>query len=413
MLQIIRKCRQSIGISRSARTVLLVFLFVQTSVHAQFLPEEVVPGAERTELYLPLLKQKRVGVVANHASFVEKSHLIDTLLAAGIGVVKIFSPEHGFRGEADAGEHLDNEVDQRTGIPIVSLYGDNREPKDEQLEGIDVMVFDLQDVGVRFYTYISTLTYVMKACAKNDVDLIVLDRPNPNGHYIDGPVLEPRFRSFVGLHEVPVIYGMTIGEYARMVKGEDWNATANCRLRVIPLDRYDHNTEYNLPIKPSPNLPNMRSVYLYPSLCFFEGTVVSIGRGTEYPFQIIGHPDFAIGSYIFTPRSGPGSKEPKLKDRACFGLNLTGMTEQDARNLARINLTYLISFYNYLPEKKDFFNNYFNLLAGNATLKQQIIEGKKEAEIRKSWAFDTERFKKIREKYLLYPDFESRIEIGD
>jgi uncharacterized protein YbbC (DUF1343 family) len=363
------------------------------------------------KLYLPLLAQKRVGVVANHASFVGKKHLLDTLLSAKVSVVKIFSPEHGFRGDADAGEHLSNDIDKKTGIPIISLYGDNREPKKEQLDGIDVMLFDLQDVGVRFYTYISTLTYVMKACADNGIDLIVLDRPNPNGHFVDGPVLEPRFKSFVGLHEIPVVYGMTIGEYALMVKGENWNATERCRLRVIPIDKYDHQTFYNLPIKPSPNLPNMRSVYLYPSLCFFEGTTVSIGRGTDFPFQVIGHPDFALGSYIFIPEPTKGSKTPKLMGRSCSGVNLSATPLEVLRKEEKINFSYLLSFYQALPDKKSFFNSYFNLLAGNSVLKQQIIEGKSEEEIRKTWAFDLEKFKKIREKYLLYRDFESRIEL--
>ena len=378
---------------------------------AVFQDDEIKTGAERMDLYLPLLQQKKVAIVANHASLIGEKHLLDTLLSSGISVVKVFSPEHGFRGKGDAGEHIDNEIDSKTGISIVSLYGDNREPKKEQLSGVEIVVFDLQDVGVRFYTYISTLTYMMKACAENNVDLVVLDRPNPNGHYVDGPVLEPRFKSFVGMHEIPVVYGMTIGEYALMVKGEEWNNTKDCALRVIPLKNYDHTKFYSLPVKPSPNLPNMKSIYLYPSLCFFEGTVVSIGRGTEYPFQIIGHPDYAIGQYIFTPHSTEGSKEPKLKDRACFGVSLAQKSDKELQNMAKLDLSYLTQFYKQLPDKKNFFNNYFNLLAGNAILKQQIIEGKEEEEIRNSWAFDLEKFKKIREKYLLYTDFESRVEL--
>ncbi len=391
--------------------LVILFSLFSFQANAQFKSDEVVPGAERIDLYLPLLQQKRVAIVANHASYVGSSHLLDTMLNLGVSVVKIFSPEHGFRGKADAGEHLDNSIDKETGIPIISLYGDNREPRKDQMQGIDIILFDLQDVGVRFYTYISTLTYVMKACAESNIDLIVLDRPNPNGHYIDGPVLEPRFKSFVGMHEVPVVYGMTIGEYGMMVKGENWNSTGECNLRVIPNGKYDHNTFYELPIRPSPNLPNMRSIYLYPSICFFEGTVVSVGRGTEYPFQVIGHPDYAIGSYIFVPESTEGSKNPKLKGRNCFGMSFTSWPMDELREMRRLNLTYLISFYNYLPVKKDFFINYFNLLAGNATLKQQIIDEIPEEEIRASWEFDLEKFKKIREKYLLYEDFEDRIDL--
>jgi uncharacterized protein YbbC (DUF1343 family) len=392
--------------------LLMTLMFFFTTSWGQLVQLPITPGADRTELYVPSLQNKKVGIVANHASLINKTHLLDSLINLGINVVRIFSPEHGFRGKADAGEHLSNDIDRNTGIPIISLYGDNKEARKEQIEDLDIVVFDLQDVGVRFYTYISTLTYLLKVCGENNVDVMVLDRPNPNGHYIDGPVLEPRFTSFVGLHAVPVVYGMSIGEYAQMVVGENWNGAGNCRLRVIPLANYDHSLFYSLPVKPSPNLPNMTSVYLYPSLCFFEGTVVSIGRGTDKPFQVIGHPDYFSGSYQFVPESKPGmSTNPKLKGRTCSGIDLSERNLDSLLKQSSLEMKYLLDFYHKLPNKKEFFNNYFNLLAGNATLKQQIIEGLSEAEIRNSWAFEIEKFKKIREKYLLYRDFESRIEL--
>ena len=379
---------------------------------AQKKMETIIPGAERLNLYLPIIEGKQVGIVANNASRIEKIHLVDTLLAYGINVVRIFSPEHGFRGESDAGAHIDNEIDVKTGIEIVSLYGDNKAPLKEQLQGLDIMLFDLQDVGVRFYTYISTLTYVMKACAENNVDVVVLDRPNPNGHYVDGPVLENRFSSFVGLHNVPIVYGMTIGEYGLMVKGEGWNGTSKCQLRIIPILNYDHTSYYELKYKPSPNLPNIRSIYLYPSLCLFEGTVVSIGRGTDFPFQIIGHPDYIKGKFHFVPEVKIGaSSDPKLLGRTCSGIDLSQKDISELRENAQLDFNYLIDFYKNLPDKKSFFNNYFNLLAGNSTLQQQITEGLSEDEIRVSWAYDLEIFKKIREKYLLYKDFETRIDL--
>ena len=374
--------------------------------------DRIIPGAERTSVYLPALTGKDVGVVANHASLIGSKHLVDSLLSLGINIKRIFSPEHGFRGMADAGQHLENGVDEKTGLPIISLYGENKEARKEQVEDLDVILFDLQDVGVRFYTYISTLTYVLKAAAENGIDVIVLDRPNPNGHYVDGPVLESRFTSFVGLHPIPVVYGMTIGEYANMVVGENWNNTGACKLRVIRLINYDHPSRYDLPVKPSPNLPNMTSIYLYPSLCFFEGTVVSIGRGTDKPFQVIGHPDYVKGSFQFVPevRAGAASN-PKLLGRTCNGVDLSRSNIDSLIEQARLDLSHLIGFFNALPDKKNFFTNYFNLLAGNASLKQQIIEGKDEDEIRQSWAFEIDRFKKIREKYLLYRDFEERVEL--
>ena len=266
--------------------------------------ENIIVGAERTELYFPLLKSKKVGVIANQTSVIGNVHLIDSLVNAGINVQKAFGPEHGFRGNAADGEKVDNAVDSKTGIPIVSLYGANRKPSKESLDGIDIMIFDIQDVGARFYTYISTMSYAMEACAENDVEFIVLDRPNPHGDYVDGPLLEKEFSSFIGLHEIPVVHGMTVGEYAMMVNEEGWlNNQVKCKLKVIPVKNYDHLIKYTLPIAPSPNLPNQTAIDLYPSLCFFEGTIISIGRGTEFPFQVIGHPDFGIGSFAFTPEA--------------------------------------------------------------------------------------------------------------
>lgn len=371
------------------------------------MPRDVVTGAEQMEAYLPLLKDKKVGIVANHTSMVGDIHLVDTLLKHDVNILRIFSPEHGFRGQAGAGEHVRDDVDQVTDLPIVSLYGSHRKPTKEDLKGIDMMVFDMQDVGTRFYTYISTMTYVMDACAQFNVPLIVLDRPNPNGFYVDGPVLDPGFTSFVGLHPVPVVYGMTIGEYALMVNGERWlDDGRHCTLKVIKLDNYDHNTLYDLPLKPSPNLPNMKSVYLYPSLCFFEGTIVSVGRGTEYPFQVIGHPDYHLGSYTFTPQSTPGAAlHPKHEGKSCNGHNLQAATS-DILDERKLNLSWLIAMYKALLVNHGFFNNYFDKLAGTDKLRKQIKSGLSESEIRKSWQKDVMKFKEIRRQYLLYADFE-------
>jgi len=361
-------------------------------------------GAEQMNVYLPLIQNKNIAVVTNLASVVETSHLVDTLLSRNIKIAKIFIPEHGFRGLAEAGELIENGKDTKTGIEIISLYGNHKKPNKDDLKGIDLVLFDLQDVGVRFYTYISTLTYVMEACAENQIKLIVLDRPNPNGYMIDGPILEPEFTSFVGMHHVPVAYAMTIGEYGLMVNGEKWlSGDLNCDLIIIPLESYTHNIIFKLPVPPSPNLPNWQSVYLYPSLCFFEGTIMSVGRGTDYPFQIYGHPDFLLGSFSFIPESMPGkSLHPKFEGEQCFGQNLSGYAGNFALNPAQLNLDWLILSYQSLSQKNVFFTDYFELLAGTDQLRKQIESGMNEADIRESWQEDLENFNKIRTKYLLY-----------
>lgn len=363
--------------------------------------EEYVSGALDTENYFRLLTDQNVGVVANQTSIVGQTHLVDTLVASGINVKRIFTPEHGFRGTADAGAKITNGKDEKTGIEIASLYGKTKKPTPEMLKDIDVMLFDLQDVGVRFYTYISTLTYVMEACAEKDIPVIVLDRPNPNGFYIDGPVLEAANASFVGMHPVPVVYGMTIGEYGKMVNGEGWMKNkVHCELTVVSIPGYDRNAIYELPVKPSPNLPNWESVYLYPSLCFFEGTIVSVGRGTDKPFQVFGHPDMR-GDYAFTPESKSGASKPLLEGQRCKGMDLTEYAHGYTANANQLQLEWLIEAYQQLKDKT-FFTKYFNLLSGNDLLKQQIENGKSMESIRASWQSDLDKFKAIREKYLIY-----------
>lgn len=366
--------------------------------------DEIVNGASQLDKYLPILSDSRVAVVANQSTLVENTHLVDTLLSHDINVTKIFCPEHGFRGVAEAGKIIPDSIDLKTKIPIISLYGSHKKPTSADLENIDMVLFDLQDVGTRFYTYISTLTYVMEACAENKIPIIVLDRPNPNGYFIDGPVLEKEHQSFVGLHSVPVVYGMTIGEYARMVAGECWiNKASDIDLSVIPLADWDRNMIVKLKKKPSPNLPNWQSVYLYPSLCFFEGTVMSIGRGTDFPFQVYGHPEFMIGSFIFTPDSTLSASHPKFKGVHCYGANLNGYAENFRNNNKRINLSWLIGSYEMMKNNDDFFSSYFETLAGTDELKKQIVAGLSEDEIRKSWQPKINKFKKVRAKYLLYP----------
>lgn len=369
-------------------------------------PKDIQTGVQRSAEYLPLLIKKRVAIVANHSSFIGNSHLVDSLLALNIKVVKIFCPEHGFRGDADAGEDIKNQKDKKTGLPLISLYGKHNKPQPAELKDVDIVVFDIQDVGVRFYTYISTLHYVMEACAQNKKPLIVLDRPNPNGYYIDGPVLQSKFKSFVGIHPVPIVYGMTIGEYALMINGEGWlDKSIKCDLKVINLVGYEHSDLYQLPIKPSPNLPNMPAVYMYPSLALFEGTVISVARGTGFPFQAIGHPDVK-GPFSFTPVSTPGaSKNPPYEGKECHGVDLREFGDIFIRNNRSLYLYWLIGMYQNYPEKANFFNNYFNSLAGNDQLMQQIKAGKSEEEIRKTWTEELETFKIIRKKYLLYTDF--------
>lgn len=379
----IAKIKQIICIS------LVLFTF---SAQAQ----ELVLAAERTNLYLHHLENKKVGVVGNQTSMIANTHLVDSLLSLGIDIVKVFSPEHGFRGKADAGAIIKDGIDSKTGIPIISLYGKNKKPKDEQLQGIDILVFDIQDVGVRFYTYISTLHYIMESAAESNIKVIVLDRPNPNGHYVDGPILDTAFQSFVGMHPIPIAHAMTIGEYAKMINGENW-ITTKCELIVIEMENYTHNTNYDLPIKPSPNLPNARSVNLYPSLCLFEGTNISIGRGTDYPFQHFGAP-YMKSNYSFMPKSGEGSKYPKHEDIMCFGTDLRFQEDY----LTAINLNWIIETYKQCSEKEEFFNDFFNTLAGTDKLKKQIIAGMTVREIKASWQEGLEEFKRIRRKYLIY-----------
>ncbi len=394
---------------------LSLVIFLVTLLHCQAQTDtgagdtgiSIKPAAESMDLYLPDISGKKVAVVANHTSLVGSVHLVDTLLKQGINIIKIFGPEHGFRGKAADGELVGDAVDSVTNIPVISLYGDHRKPTSSDLLGVDIVVFDIQDVGCRFFTYISTMTYVMEACTENGIPVIILDRPNPNGYYIDGPVLQAKFTSFVGLHPVPVVYGMTIGEYALMVNGEKWLKNgAECNLKVIPCKGYTHSSRYQLPVRPSPNLPVMESVYLYPSLCLFEGTSISVGRGTEKPFTMIGHPLYHEGSFMFEPKAIPGvSDNPPYRGKVCYGQNL-----EPAASLIKadghIELGWLTSIYKIMRGRSEFFTPYFEKLAGTATLRKQIEEGMTAKAIRKTWQKDINHFRGIRAKYLLYPDFQ-------
>jgi len=367
----------------------------------------LLTGAERTSLYIPLLEGKRVGVVVHPASRIGSSHLVDTLLKRGIRVVRIFAPEHGLRGVADPGEVLKDGTDSISGLPLVSLYGNRKKPAPENLAGLDVLVYDLQDVGTRFYTYLSTLHYVMEACAENGLPLMVLDRPNPNGHFTDGPILEARFRSFVGMHPIPMVHGMTLGELARMINGECWlKDSLSCDLTVISCKGYYRGREYVLSVPPSPNLPNMLAIYLYPSLCLFEGTVASVGRGTDAPFQMYGSPGFPPGGFQFVPKPAPGAKYPLYEGEVCNGFDLRGLSETQVRSTGRVDLAYLLDFYAQYPDPDHFFlpNNYFDLLAGTDRLRIQIQEGWTEEQIRDSWKEGLQRFMEQRDRYLIYAE---------
>jgi uncharacterized protein YbbC (DUF1343 family) len=369
----------------------------------------ILPGAGQTEQYFHLLNGKRVAFAGNHTSVINGVHMVDTLIASGKNLVKVFSPEHGFRGTAAAGELVESGMDVKTGLPVISLYGRNRRPTPEQLAGVDVIVFDIQDVGVRFYTYISTMTYIMQAAAREHIPVVILDRPNPLGHYVDGPVLEAEHASFVGLHPIPIVHGMTVGEYAMMVDGEGWlGPNLVCELTVIPVANYTHNTRYSLPVPPSPNLPNMASVYLYPSLCFFEGTEVSLGRGTPKPFQVFGHPAFDPQAfpYRFTPESLAVAPNPPQMGQVCQGRDLSTLPMEGLKEKDQINLSYLLEAYRNFPDKSGFFNPYFENLSGNTLLRYQILAGLSEEQIRASWQEDLRSFRELRSKYLLYPDFE-------
>ena len=399
-----------------------------------FKEKPILPGAYNTAAYLPLLQNKRVGVFANPTSIIGTTHLVDSLQKLGITITKIFGPEHGFRGNADAGEEISNFTDPATGIPVVSLYGSKTKPNAKDLENVDVLLFDIQDVGTRFYTFISSLEYFMESAITYNLPLIILDRPNPNGFYVDGPVLDTAYKSFVGMQPIPIVYGMTIGEYAKMLLGEEWlpwrymrkqdkhvslqqilgfeEKHTNFSLTVIKCRNYNHKSRYLLPIKPSPNLPDISSIYWYPSTCFFEGTVLSEGRGTEHPFQIFGHPNLPDSLTVFTPQSTAGAKEPKFKNRLCHGWNVY---ESHIAFPTKIELKWLLQAYALFPDKAHFFieskslqikDYFFTKLAGNTALMQQIVAGKSEKEIRQSWQPKLNAFKKIRKKYLLYADFE-------
>lgn len=375
------------------------FLIVSLNIVAQ---NNTIIGIDKTEEYLPLIIDKNIAIVSNHTSqFIKESksiHLVDSLLKLNVQIKKVFAPEHGFRGNLDAGEKIINSIDEKTGIPIVSLYGKKRKPSFEDLDEIDVIIFDIQDVGARFYTYLSTMHYVMESCAENNIELIVLDRPNPNGHYIDGPIMTKESMSFVGLHPVPIVYGMTIGEYAKMINGEKWlRNNLNCKLKVIEITNYDRNKKYKLTFKPSPNLPNQQSINLYPSLCFFEQTPVSVGRGTEKQFQVIGTPYWENFKFNFTPKSMPGAKYPKHENLTCYGLNL-----ENEEYLSKIDLKWLILAYKNEKNKDNFFKSGFHRLAGNKLLEEQIKKGLSAKEIRKTWKNGLDNFKLIREKYLIY-----------
>ncbi|MGV3539785.1 MAG: exo-beta-N-acetylmuramidase NamZ family protein [Rufibacter sp.] len=362
----------------------------------------LLTGADQTELYLPYLQGKRVAMVVNQTSIIgKKTHLVDSLLSRGVKISVIFAPEHGFRGDADAGAHISNSVDSKTGIPILSLYGNNKKPKPEQLKDVDVVLFDIQDVGVRFYTYSSTMHYVMEACAEQNKPMLLLDRPNPIGYLIDGPILEPQFKTFVGMNTIPISHGLTLGEYAHMINGEKWLKNGvQAEVKIIPVKNYDRNKFYSLPVKPSPNLPNDQSIKLYPFICLFEGTTVSQGRGTMMPFQVIGAPYFPDKSFSFTPVPIQGmSMEPPYKNQVCYGRDLRNLDLKEP-----FTLKYLIEFYQASGQKEKFFTKFFTSLAGTQKLQQQVMAGLSEKEIRDSWKPGLDTYKKMRKQYLLYPD---------
>ncbi len=402
--------------------LLAFFLIIFSESYSQKI---IIPGADRMEVYIPLLKGKSVAVFANQTSMVHNTNLVDTLIKRGIKVVKIFGPEHGFRGTADAGEKVGNAIDKETGVEVISLYGKHNKPTPEDLQGVDVMIFDIQDVGTRFYTFISSLQYYIEAALENSKPILILDRPNPNGFYVDGPVLDPKFKSFVGMQPIPIVYGMTLGEYSFMITGEKWlSDDANKKYSyylhaknspdtpfhflVIKCLDYDHNSKYILPVKPSPNLPSIQSIYWYPTTCLIEGTILSEGRGTNKPFQLFGHPDLPKNLISFTPESMEGAKDPKLLGQKCYGWDVSGTTAEVLKNVdKKIQLKWIIQAYKLFPDKENFFlkSNGFNRLAGNDVLMKQIKNGVSENEIRKSWEPALSRFKKIRKKYLLYKDF--------
>lgn len=378
--------------------LIILFVFSVVVVSAQ----KVKPGAERPEIYLPLVWNKNVAIVANHTSLAGERHLLDFLLREKVSVKKVFCPEHGFRGDADAGEKISDQMDKATGLPVISLYGKDRKPTRDQMEGIDIVLFDLQDVGVRFYTYLSTMHYVMEACAESNIPLVILDRPNPNGDYVAGPVLKPEFRSFIGMEPIPVVHGCTLGELAEMINGEGWlSDDLRCNLTIVPAENYTHQTNYSLPVKPSPNLPNDVAVRLYPSLCFFEATHASIGRGTPFPFQVIGYPDPSIGNFMFTPKSNPGAKNPLQLGKACYGDDL-----RTAGRDSKFSLSYFLMYYHRFRNEKDFLSSerWFNLLAGTDQVLKDIRAGKTLDIIEASWQEDLKKYIRLRREYLLYSE---------
>lgn len=386
----------------------LLFLFVSScKAQSSSADSKIVVGAEQTASYLPLLKNRNVALVANPTSCIGNVHLVDTLKSLGVSISSVFAPEHGFRGKAEAGELIDNDIDKASGVKIISLYGKHKKPTKEDLKNVEVVLFDIQDVGVRFYTYISTLQYVMEACAENNLKLIILDRPNPHGYYIDGPILDTAYRSFVGMQPIPVVHGLTMGEYAQMLNGESWlENKVKCDINIVKVKNWDHTKKYELPIAPSPNLPNQVAVNLYPSLCFFEGTIVSVGRGTDKPFQIFGYPNMPEGNYYFTPKSIVGkAKNPPYENIKCVGFDLTDFGILYADQGGQLYLNWLIQSYQSSNDRTNFFNPFFDKLAGNSILKRQIIEEIEESQIRNSWGPDLLTYRLMRKKYLLYKDF--------
>lgn len=370
--------------------------------------KDIAVGAKQFKEYATLLDGKSVGIVGNHTSLVDTTHLVDWLLAKGVDVKKVFAPEHGFRGKADAGEKVDSGKDAKTGLPIISLYGSHKKPTSQDFEGLDIVIFDIQDVGARFYTYISTMTYVMEACAENSVPLIVLDRPNPNGFYIDGPILDKQYKSFVGMHPLPIVHGMTVAELALLFNGEGWLENGvKCDLTVVKCKGYQHSDIYVLPVKPSPNLPNQNAILLYPSLCLFEGTDISVGRGTEHPFEIFGHPNLTQGSFLFVPKSMDGAGSPKHEGVPCVGWDLTEFGGKNIQQKQHLVIEYLVNAYRDFPSKESFFlaNGFFEKLAGTDELRSQIEAGMTADQIRASWQPGLAAFNRTRARYLLYPDF--------
>jgi uncharacterized protein YbbC (DUF1343 family) len=381
----------------------LLSLLLSSTIHAQKITQKIIVGAEQLDILLPKLKDQRVAFLVNHTATIGNTHLVDSLQKRGVDIKKIFAPEHGFRGTADAGEKITDGLDTKTGLPVVSLYGSNKKdkkPSAQQLTDVDVVIFDIQDVGVRFFTYISSLHYLMEACAEQNKKLIVLDRPNPNGSYIDGPVLlDSTLKSFVGMHPIPIVHGLTVGELAQMINGEGWlEGKKKCSLEIIAMKNYTHQTFYSLPIKPSPNLPNDQAIALYPSTCLFEGTILSVGRGTPHPFEWIGHPDLKNQPFQFTPISIEGmAKKPPHENKICYGLDLS--KEKTAKE---ISLKYLIQLYQQFPDKGKFFNSYFDKLAGTKLLKEQIKKGMTEKQIKATWKPEVEKYKKMRSGHLIY-----------